>query len=305
MAFPFTPHRTYLANSAPPIAAADLADYEAYFGHIFGGTKSIKCMVLDGVGDQTQTTTDLLTLANTSGDVTGIVDSYGFPYNSAPRIYEDWLRVPGSSSRFNSLVSATGANTAKDAYATYASVGNWPYNYLQMDVLANGDTAGFYSVPGIVVNHPHLIFRARFKVSIGALTNSRFEIGINKVTGASVTAGNSALMASVQTGINGGGWTMRTAGTGGSGVVITNTAIASFASVQQDIMLVLKGSSRGNSTSLYIDDMTTPAATQSTVLPIASTVAERMLLTASLVGTAGGAVASAALGPMDVSWTIE
>lgn len=302
MAWPFTPTTSYVATTTPSIKASDLNNFQSGINGVYGGTKSLKYLTLDGVGNQANTPTDLLTIKNSAGDTTKIVDLYGYEYNNASRFREDWFQLIGANSQVAAMQNGTGVNAVNNAYTLYAGVGNWNYPYFIGTVAANADLAGVTSQRAILVNSPHMVCRARCKVSVGSLTNATIAVGLNK-TSTVPTAGNSGLMAAVQSGVNGGGWTMRTGGVGGAGAVVTNTAIASFAAVQQDIMLVLKGSSRGNSTSLYIDGVL--ACTQSTVMPIESTAAEAMSFMISITGNAGGAAASVAVGPADVSWTID
>lgn len=55
MAWPFTRLLDFLPNSVPRIGAACLNSLQDYIGHLFAGTKTLKSLHVDGVGDQTST----------------------------------------------------------------------------------------------------------------------------------------------------------------------------------------------------------------------------------------------------------
>lgn len=90
MAWPLTPLTTYVANSTPVIKAADLNSIQTAINNIFGGSLSLKQMLLDGTGAATtsltagivaQITGGALQLDGASGDTNAELVSSQVPSN--------------------------------------------------------------------------------------------------------------------------------------------------------------------------------------------------------------------------------
>lgn len=183
--WPFTRLTDYIANSVPRIKAADLNSFQDYIIGLFAGSKSIKKLLVDGVGDQSAASVPNGDIVATGSITTGAaLSGTTAPTTTVPRgkiakgnVAFGWVRyngVAGSLSRGFNLKSVAKTGTGQydvtfngalvDGFGTAVFV--TPRN---IDRFFSGSTTNFGG---------DLLLQLVFHDSTGALVDTEFSAGV-------------------------------------------------------------------------------------------------------------------------------